>query len=55
MKKQTTRLAAILVIIASIGAFYLSQWFLLLSLFVGLNMLQFTYTNWCLAEKVFKW
>jgi len=52
MKKETTRLAASMVIVASLGAYLWSPWFLVLNLFVGLNMLQFTFTNWCLAEKI---
>ncbi|MCA9478331.1 MAG: DUF2892 domain-containing protein [Nanoarchaeota archaeon] len=54
MKDKTARLAAVLVVIASLGAYFLSSWFLLLSLFIGVNMFQSTYTKWCPAEKILK-
>jgi hypothetical protein len=53
---QVTRIiAGILVLLSlALGApgspFFLSQWWLLLAAFVGLNLLQSGFTRWCPAE-----
>jgi len=38
---------------AALGYFYSSYW-LLFTMFVGLNMIQFAFTGWCLLEKILK-
>jgi hypothetical protein len=55
MKTPTTRLAATLIIVGVALSYFISQWFLLIPLFVAINMMQYTFTNWCLADKIFKW
>lgn len=55
MKKPTMRLAAVLITLGVAGAYWLSPWYLLIPLFVALNMFQFSYTGWCLVDKIFKW
>ena len=42
------RLIAGLVVLASVGlGWWVSPWFYLLTVFVGLNLLQSGFTNWC--------
>ena len=54
MKKRTTQFAVVMILIGTIGAYIWSHWFLAINIFVALNMLQFTFTNWCLVDKIFK-
>lgn len=54
MEKIIRRLAGTLVTLSVIlGYFYSPYWFLL-TLFVGVNLLQSSFTNWCLAEQIFQ-
>jgi Protein of unknown function (DUF2892) len=40
-------------VLASLGlGWYVSPWFLLFTAFVGLNLFQSGWTNWCLMEKI---
>ncbi len=34
---------------------FVSPWFLLFTAFVGLNLLQSAFTNWCPAMTIFRW
>jgi len=44
-----------IMILLSLGlARFVSEYFYLLTAFVGLNLLQSSFTNWCPAEKVFR-
>jgi Protein of unknown function (DUF2892) len=40
-------------VLVSLGlGWYVSPWFLLFTAFVGLNLFQAGWTNWCLMEKI---
>ena len=40
-------------VLVSLGlGWYASPWFLLFTAFVGLNLFQSGWTNWCLMEKI---
>lgn len=40
-------------VLASLAlGWFLSPWFLLFTVFVGLNLFQSGFTNWCLMEKI---
>ena len=40
-------------VLVSLGlGWYVSPWFLLFTAFVGLNLFQSGWTNWCLMEKI---
>jgi hypothetical protein len=42
-------------VMASLGlGWYVSPWFFLFTAFVGLNLFQSGWTNWCLMEKILK-
>ena len=46
--------AGFMVLFSLALGFYVSQWFFLLTGFVGLNLLQTGFTGFCPAAKVFK-
>ncbi len=53
--ERAVRLMAGIMILLSLGlARFVSEYFYLLTAFVGLNLLQSSFTNWCPAEKVFR-
>ena len=42
-------------VLVSLGlGWYVSPWFLLFTAFVGLNLFQSGWTNWCLMENILK-
>jgi len=50
------RLLAGVMILISLGlAHWVSPYWLLLTAFVGLNLLQSAFTNWCPAMSIFRW
>lgn len=50
------RMLAGIMILASLAlAHWMSPYWLLLTAFVGLNLLQSAFTNWCPAMTVFRW
>jgi hypothetical protein len=48
------RFAGSMVIIAVLLAHYVSPWWLLLALFVGLNLLQASFTGFCPLAKILR-
>lgn len=58
VNKLVTRIAGIFIIISVLLGMYVNPNFYWFTLFVGANLLQSTYTNWCLLgdilRKVFK-
>ena len=53
--ERALRLAAGLVVLVSVTlAYYVSPYWLLLTAFVGLNLLQSAFTNWCPAMVIFR-
>lgn len=53
MERIIRRLAGGMVTLSLILGYFLSPWWFLLTAFVGLNLLQSSFTNWCLAEDIF--
>ncbi len=47
-------LAGSMILISLALAHWVSQYWLLLTLFVGLNLFQSALTRWCLAESIFR-
>ena len=48
------RVAGIFVLISLGLGYWVSPWFYLFTAFVGLNLLQSSFTKWCPLEKVFE-
>ncbi|MBS0438102.1 MAG: DUF2892 domain-containing protein [Proteobacteria bacterium] len=48
------RLAGSMVIVSVLLAYYVSPWWLLLALFVGLNLLQASFTGFCPLAKILR-
>jgi len=46
------RIAGIFVLISLVLGWWVSPWFLLFTAFVGLNLLQSSFTKWCPMEKI---
>ena len=46
------RLAGIFVLVSLALGYWVSPWFFLFTAFVGLNLLQSSFTKWCPIEKV---
>jgi hypothetical protein len=52
MERIIRRLAGIMVTVSLVLGYFVSSWWFLLTAFVGLNLLQSSFTNWCLAEDI---
>jgi hypothetical protein len=53
--ERSVRLLAGVMVLASLAlAYYVSPYWYLLTAFVGLNLLQSAFTNWCPAMAVFR-
>jgi hypothetical protein len=53
--ERATRMMAGLIVLLSLGlAHYVSPYWLWLTVFVGLNLLQSALTNWCPAMTIFR-
>lgn len=53
--ERSVRLLAGVMILLSLGlAYYFSHYWLWLTAFVGLNLLQSAFTNWCPAMSIFR-
>jgi len=48
------RLAGLFVLISLALGFWVSPWFYLFTAFVGLNLLQSSFTKWCPVERLFE-
>jgi len=48
------RLAGVFVLASLALGYWVSPWFFLFTAFVGLNLLQSSFTRWCPVEKVFE-
>lgn len=47
-------MAGTFIILSLVLAVYVSKWWLLFTLFVGLNLLQSAFTNWCPMMSILK-
>lgn len=53
--ERSVRLLAGVMVLLSLGlAYYFSHYWLWLTTFVGLNLLQSAFTNWCPAMSIFR-
>jgi hypothetical protein len=52
MEKAIRALAGTLVTVSVALGYFVSPYWFLLTLFVGLNLFQSSLTNWCLAEQI---
>lgn len=48
-------LAGVMVLVSLALAHWVSPYWLWLTVFVGLNLLQSAFTNWCPAMAIFRW
>lgn len=53
MERAIRALAGTFVTVSVILGYFISPYWFLLTLFVGLNLLQSSMTRWCLAEQIF--
>jgi hypothetical protein len=53
MERAIRALAGTIVTVSLALGYFVSPYWFLLTLFVGLNLLQSSMTNWCLAEQIF--
>lgn len=52
--KAVRAMAGTIVLLSVALTYWVSPWFVLLTLFVGANLLQSSFTGFCPAEKVFR-
>jgi len=55
VERAVRLLAGIIVLVSLALAHWISPYWLWLTAFVGLNLLQSAFTNWCPAMTIFKW
>lgn len=53
MERAIRMLAGTIVTVSVALGYFVSPYWFLLTLFVGLNLFQSSLTNWCLAEQIF--
>ena len=54
MEKYVRIIAGTFVLISVALAVWVSPWWLVWTMLVGVNLVQSAFTNWCLAEKILK-
>jgi len=54
VERSLRLMAGIVILLSLVLAFYVSHYWLLLTAFVGLNLLQSGFTNWCPAMAIFR-
>lgn len=52
--KAVLSFAGVMVLLSVALVYWVSPWFLLFTAFIGLNMLQASFTGFCPAAKIFK-
>lgn len=55
VERAVRLLAGVMVLVSVALAHWFSPYWLWLTVFVGLNLLQSAFTNWCPAMSFFKW
>jgi len=55
MERKIRAIAGTLVLVSLALAQWVSPWWLLFTVFVGLNLLQSSFTGWCLMEDILRW
>ncbi len=48
-------LASSLILLSALLTYWVHPLWVLLAVFVGVNMLQAAFTGWCLSAKLFRW
>jgi len=54
MERYIRRIAGTFVLISLALGLWVSQWWFLFTAFVGLNLIQSSFTGWCLMEDVLR-
>lgn len=54
VEKALRMMAGIIILLSVALAHFFSPWWLLLTAFVGLNLLQSSFSNWCPAMNIFE-
>ena len=54
MLKTTRFIAGFLILGSALLGFFVSKNWLFFTMFVGLNMIQYSFTDWCLMDEVMK-
>ncbi len=52
MEQWIRAIAGSFILISVILAVFISEWWLLFTLFVAINLIQSAFTRWCLMEKI---
>ena len=55
VERAVRLLAGVMVLVSLALAHWFSPYWLWLTVFVGLNLLQSAFTNWCPAMSIFRW
>jgi hypothetical protein len=55
VERAVRLLAGVIVLVSLALAHWISGYWLWLAVFVGLNLFQSAFTNWCPAMSIFKW
>ena len=55
LERALRAVAGTFVLISLALAHFHSRWWLLFTLFMGLNLLQSAFSNWCLMKSVLRW
>ena len=55
MERKIRAIAGTLLIFSLALAQWVSPWWLLFSAFIGVNLLQSSFTRWCLMEDILRW
>lgn len=54
VQNKVRAVAGIFVFVSALLGFFHNKYWLLFTMFVGLNLLQYAFTNWCLMEELLK-
>ncbi len=54
MEKYIRAIAGLFIIISVLLAYFVNINWIWFTLFVGVNLFQYAFTNWCLMEKILK-
>jgi len=52
IQRYMRRIIGLLVLLSAALTYFVSPYWLLLTVFVGLNLLQFGFTDWCLMKSI---
>ncbi len=54
LKNYMSLIPGIFIVVSVLLGLFYNRWWFAFTLFVGLNMMQSAFTNWCLLEKILK-